>query len=202
MARTKQYVVYTREFTKGRVNSKVGVFIDEAKNAMDKTGSINGGVINHKNLAMTRTSLSLFNKLRPYSIGFDNAFDSWDRFFTDDFNLTSAMTSSFPAYDIIKKNEHQYQIQLALAGFSKGDIEVEVKENVLSIRSKDKTEEDVETDDGNVIHKGIAKRHFERTFTIADDTVVKGAELKDGLLSVELERIIPEEKKAKLIDIK
>jgi molecular chaperone IbpA len=89
-----------------------------------------------------------------------------------------------------------------LAGFSKGDIEVEVKENVLSIRSKDKTEEDVETEDGNVIHKGIAKRHFERTFTIADDTVVKGAELKDGLLSVELERIIPEEKKAKLIDIK
>jgi molecular chaperone IbpA len=89
-----------------------------------------------------------------------------------------------------------------LAGFSKGDIEVEVKENMLSIRSKDKSEEDVETEDGNVIHKGIAKRHFERTFTIADDTVVKGAELKDGLLSVELERIIPEEKKAKLIDIK
>jgi hypothetical protein len=54
MARTKQYVVYTREFTKGNVNSKVGVFIDEAKNAMDKTGSINGGVIKHKNLAMTR----------------------------------------------------------------------------------------------------------------------------------------------------
>mgnify|MGYP000313844424 CR=1 FL=1 len=68
---------------------------------------------------MTRTSLSLFNKLRPYSIGFDNAFDQWDRFFTDDFNLTSAVTSSFPAYDIIKKNDHQYQIQLALAGFCK-----------------------------------------------------------------------------------
>jgi molecular chaperone IbpA len=150
---------------------------------------------------MTRTSLSLFNKLRPYSIGFDNAFDTWDRFFTDDFNLTSAVTSSFPAYDIIKKNDHQYQIQLALAGFSKDDIEVEVKENTLSIRSVDKKEE-VETDEGDVIHKGIAKRHFERTFTIADDTVVKGAELKDGLLSVELERVIPEEKKAKLIDIK
>ena len=54
MARTKQYVVYTREFTKGNVNSKVGVFIDEAKNAMDKSGNINGGVIKHKNLAMTR----------------------------------------------------------------------------------------------------------------------------------------------------
>ena len=54
MARTKQYVVYTREFTKGNVNSKVGVFIDEAKNAMDKNGNINGGVIKFKNLAMTR----------------------------------------------------------------------------------------------------------------------------------------------------
>ena len=54
MARTKQYVVYTREFAKGRVNSKVGVFIDEAKNAMDKNGNINGGVIKFKNLAMTR----------------------------------------------------------------------------------------------------------------------------------------------------
>ena len=54
MARTKQYVVYTREFSKGRVNSKVGVFIDEAKNAMDKNGNINGGVIKHKNLSMTR----------------------------------------------------------------------------------------------------------------------------------------------------
>jgi len=153
---------------------------------------------------MTRTSLSLFNKLRPYSIGFDNAFDSWDRFFTDegDFKLTSAVTSSFPAYDIIKKNDHQYQIQLALAGFSKDDIEVEVKENILSIRSIEKKDDEVETDDGSVIHRGIAKRHFERTFTIADDTVVKSAELKDGLLSVELERIIPEEKKARLIDIK
>ena len=106
---------------------------------------------------MTRTSLSLFNKLRPYSIGFDNAFDSWDRFFTDDFNLTSAMTSSFPAYDIIKKNEHQYQIQLALAGFSKDDIEVEVKENVLSIRSKEKTDEAVDTADGNVLQKELPK---------------------------------------------
>ena len=151
---------------------------------------------------MTRTSLSLFNKLRPHSIGFDTPFDTWERFFTDDFNLIPSVTASFPAYDIIKKNDHQYQIQLALAGFSRDDIEVEVKENTLSIRTKDKKEDTVETDDGSVIHRGIAKRQFERTFVIADDTVVKGAELKDGLLSVDLERIIPEEKKAKLIDIK
>ena len=150
---------------------------------------------------MTRTSLSLFNKLRPFSIGFDNAFDSWDRFFTEDFHLHPGLNSTFPAYDIIKKNDHQYQIQLALAGFSKDDIEVESKENMLTIKSADKKEETV-TEDGDIVHKGIAKRHFERTFTIADDTVVKSAELKDGLLRIDLERIIPEEKKARTIEIK
>ena len=150
---------------------------------------------------MTRTSLSLFNKLRPFSIGFDNAFDSWDRFFTEDFNLHPGLNPTFPAYDIIKKNDHQYQIQLALAGFSKDDIEVESKENMLTIKSADKKEETV-TEDGDIVHKGIAKRHFERTFTIADDTVVKSAELKDGLLRIDLERIIPEEKKARTIKIK
>ena len=68
MARTKQYVVYTREFSKGNVNSKVGVFIDEAKNAMDKTGNINGGVIKHKNLAMTRPTPTRALLDRGYSV--------------------------------------------------------------------------------------------------------------------------------------
>ena len=145
-------------------------------------------------------NLSLFNKLRPFSIGFDNAFDTGDRFLTDDFNLRPAMTASYPAYDIIKKNDHQFQIQIALAGFSKEDIEVESKENELTIRSIITDEKD-ENDDG-VIHRGIAKRQFERTFTLADDTYIKGAELKDGLLQIDIERVIPEEKKAKLIKIK
>jgi len=78
---------------------------------------------------------------------------------------------------------------------------VESKENMLSIKSVEKKQETV-TEDGDIVHKGIAKRHFERTFTIADDTVVKGAELKDGLLRIDLERIIPEEKKARTIEIK
>jgi|TARA_R110000803_G_scaffold137220_2_gene204224 molecular chaperone IbpA len=145
-------------------------------------------------------NLSLFNKLRPFSIGFDNAFDTWDRFLTDDFNLRPAMTASYPAYDIIKKNDHQFQIQIALAGFSKEDIEVESKDNELTIRSIITDEKD-ENDDG-VIHRGIAKRQFERTFTLAEDTFIKEAELKDGLLQIDIERVIPEEKKAKLIKIK
>jgi len=146
-------------------------------------------------------NLSLFNKLRPFSIGFDNAFDTWDRFLTDDFNLRPAMTASYPAYDIIKKNDHQFQIQIALAGFSKEDIEVESKENELTIRSNITDEKD-KNENAGVIHRGIAKRHFIRTFTLADDTFIKGAELKDGLLQIDIERVIPEEKKAKLIKIK
>ena len=140
-------------------------------------------------------SLSFWSDFRPHTIGFDTIFDNLDY-------LRTVPNNNYPPYNIRKIDDEHWSIDVALAGFSKDDIEVEVKENALSIRSKDKVEEEVESDDGNVIHRGIAKRHFERTFTIADDTVVKGAELKDGLLSVELERIIPEEKKAKLIKIK
>ena len=87
---------------------------------------------------------------------------------------------------------------MAVAGFSKKDITVEHQENTLTIKSvpsESKTEEEY-------VHQGISKRNFTRTFTVADDVVVKGATLKDGMLSVELERIIPEEKKLKVIDIK
>jgi molecular chaperone IbpA len=82
------------------------------------------------------------------------------------------------------------------------DIEVEYKENQLTVKSK-KQEKPEETDeDGNMIHRGISKRMFARSFTISNDVEVKGAELKDGLLKVSLERIIPEHKKAKTIEIK
>ena len=87
---------------------------------------------------------------------------------------------------------------MALAGYSKDDIEIEVKENTLSIKSVKKEEDDkVE-----VLHRGISKRYFERSFTIAEDVKVNGAELKDGLLIVSLERVIPEHKKPRLIKIK
>ena len=88
---------------------------------------------------------------------------------------------------------------MALAGFGKKDIDVEYKDNTLTIKSIHKTDEDAK--DGT-IHKGISKRKFTRTFTLADDIEVQGAELKDGLLTVSLEKIIPEGKKARTIQIK
>ena len=88
---------------------------------------------------------------------------------------------------------------MALAGFSKDDIEVEYAENMLHIQTKKVEDKDAKE---GVIHKGISKRYFSKTFTVADDVVVNGAELKDGLLKVSMERIIPVAKKPKTIEIK
>ena len=146
---------------------------------------------------MTNRALSIFNQLRPVTVGFDNAFDHFERMF-DDFDFNTIPT--FPHYNIVKKAENKYDIEIALAGYNKKDIEVELKEGILTIKSKKDEKED--TKDGEVIHKGIAKRYFSKAFTIADDVKVKGAELKDGLLKVSMERVIPEHRKAKTIDIK
>ncbi|MFZ9999651.1 MAG: Hsp20 family protein [Holophagaceae bacterium] len=113
-------------------------------------------------------------------------------------DTASAMSDSrlnFPPYNIVKTGDYTYDIEVALAGFSKNDIEVKVEENTLSVMSLGKN------DDKNLLHRGISKRSFNRTFTIADDIVVKSAELKDGLLRVQLERVIPEEKKPRIIEI-
>ena len=131
---------------------------------------------------MTNRAISLFNQLRPVSVGFDNVFDHFERMFEDDF-ITNM--PSFPHYNIVKTGDNKY---------------VELKEGILSIKSKKEEKED--TKDGEILHKGIAKRYFSKSFTIADDVKVKGAELKDGLLKVSMERVIPEHRKAKTIDIK
>ena len=150
---------------------------------------------------MTNRNLSIFNKLRPVSVGFDSVFDHFESMFNDDFfNLSPAFTSTYPPYNITKSGENKYDVELALAGFNKKDIEVEYKENVLVVKSK--KQEEAKDEDGNIIHRGISKRMFAKSFTIANDVEVKGAELKDGLLKVSMERIIPEHKKAKTIDIK
>ena len=147
---------------------------------------------------MTNKALSIFNQLRPVTVGFDNVFDHFERMFDDDFSFQAP---TFPFYNIVKQSKNKYDIELALAGYSKDDIEVNLEEGVLTIKSKkEDTKED--TKDGEILHKGIAKRYFSKAFTIADDVEVKGAELKDGLLRVSLERIVPESKKPRTIDIK
>ena len=146
-------------------------------------------------------ALSIFNNLRPITVGFDNMFDHFEHLMDDGF-YRNGLTTNFPPYNIVKTGKETYDVELALAGFNKKDIEVQYEDNLLTVKSK-KSEKVEETDvDGNIIHRGISKRFFSKSFTIANDVEVKGAELKDGLLTVALERIIPEAKKAKTIEIK
>ena len=141
--------------------------------------------------------LSIFNQLRPVTVGFDSVFDNFERIFSDDFFNTP---SSYPAYNIVKTKDNHYDVEVALAGFNKKDIMVSYADGQLSIESvKNNQPKD---EDGNIIHRGIAKRYFKKSFSVADNCEVKSAELKDGLLRVSLERIIPEEKKPRVIDIK
>ena len=149
---------------------------------------------------MTRHELAQYTNwepFKPFSIGFDNLFNDFDRMLS----FNSSSINHYPPYNIRKINDTDYVIELAVAGFGKKDIEVKSVENTLTIKSVDKKQEVLDKDE-SVIHQGISKRSFTRSFTIADDVIVKGADLKDGLLSVSLEKIIPDEKKPKIFDIK
>ena len=146
-------------------------------------------------------AFSIFNQLRPVTVGFDNMFDHFERM-VDDHNFNEMVAVKYPPYNIVKTGNYTYDIQLALAGYGKKDIDVSFEDSVLTVKSiKDESEKEVEENDG-ILHKGIAKRMFQKSFTIAEDVEIKGAELKDGLLIVSMEKVIPEHKKARTIEIK
>ena len=141
----------------------------------------------------TSRALSLldnFNQLTPYAVGFDRIFDNLS-------TLNAAQNTGFQPYNIRKEGDYNYVIEMALAGFGKEDIEVEVADGTLSVRSVKENSEDEST-----VYRGISSRRFERKFTMADDIVVNGAKLENGMLTVELERVVPEEKKPRLIKVK
>ena len=140
------------------------------------------------------TRLSIWNDLRPFSVGFDDLFDH----FNNTLEYTVKQQTSYPPYNINKVDDLNYQIEMALAGFSKKDIEIKSALSQLTIKSV----ENDDKDEKETLHRGISKRKFSRTFTLAEDIKVNGAELKDGMLLVELEKIVPEEKKPRTIDIK
>lgn len=127
---------------------------------------------------------------------FSTSFLGFDRLF-DDFAgaMSRDKTLSYPPYNVLK-DEDIYTIEMALAGLTEEDIEVVLEDRVLTI-SYDKTDEEAD----GTLHRGIAHRSFRRSFNLADDIEIKEARLKNGLLSVVLERIIPEEKKPKRIEL-
>ena len=143
---------------------------------------------------------SIFTGLRPFTVGFDDMFNHFDHMVDHLPHLTHS--HHYPPYNIVKTGSLTYDIEVALAGYGKKDISVNFEDNILKIESvKSKEEKEVEDNDG-VLHQGIAKRSFSKSFTIAEDVEVKGAELKDGLLRVSLEKIVPDHRKARTINIK
>jgi molecular chaperone IbpA len=112
-------------------------------------------------------------------------------------HLLTATTTAFPPVNVIKTDEYNFIIELAVAGFKKDEIEITTEKNSLKVSGKKEGE-----DDRNYISKGIAGRKFSRQFVLSDTVVVKGADLADGILTVKLENVIPEEQKPRKITIK
>ena len=132
-------------------------------------------------------------RFTPFTVGFDDLFDRL-------FDMEVNTSSGYPPYNIIKSDDYNYHIEIAVAGFNKDQIEVELSDGVLTVRSKIKDHKANETQ--NIIHQGIYQRNFVRKFTLSDEIRVKSADLNDGMLKIKLEKVIPEHKKPKLITIK
>ena len=139
---------------------------------------------------MTQYDLINFDPFRNFSIGFDRMFDSLNE-------VSRINTSNFPPYNIRKVGKDKYQIEMALAGFSKSGINCELQDGLLTIKAK---KEDKDSD--NLIHQGIASRSVVRKFTLLEYIKVEGADFIDGVLKVKLFEELPEEKKIKTIKIK
>ncbi len=133
-------------------------------------------------------AMDLFND--PFFIGFNRELGRLN---------TAHKTNSqtYPPYDLLKLDEDTYRISLAIAGFSREDINISVDKGTLIIKG-----EIVEVIDAEVVHKGIAGRKFVRSFALGEYMEVTGAEMKDGMLHINVDRIIPEDKKPKTIEIK
>lgn len=140
---------------------------------------------------LTRFDTNSLAQLNRALIGFD-------RIFTDFENRHVNSTTNYPPYNVLKHDEDHFEIEIAVAGFDREDVQVEVDQNQLIIRGKRQKEDDT----SKYVHRGLATRDFERVFTLADHMEVGEAELTNGILSVKITRIIPEALKPRLISIK
>ena len=147
--------------------------------------------------------LTVFNRLRPMSIGFDSLFDHFESMFQSDF-MTG---SNYPPYNILRTPDSHYILEMAVAGFRKDEVMVSVQNNVLTVASRtvssgDNDRPDDYDDAPQLIHRGISKRYFSRDFRLADGVNVVDAKMEDGMLSITLEKEIPEAARPKMIEIK
>ena len=141
---------------------------------------------------MTNTRTFDLVPIQRYAVGFDQLFNELDRYY-----MNSAQTNTYPPYNIIRADEDTFFIEIAAAGFKEDELEVTIDQGQLVISGSA-----TRTDERNFIYKGIGMRNFSRSFRLADHIEIKGAKLADGLLTVELNRLIPEELKPRRIEIK
>jgi len=127
-------------------------------------------------------------------IGFDRMFDEMEARFVNNVN------TNYPPYNVIRESDNLYTIEVAVAGFKKDEIKVTIEDGTLSIEANKEIVEDDESAT-TYLHRGLASRAFTRSWNLAEHIKVKGAEIKDGILSVKLEREVPEELKPKIIDV-
>ena len=139
---------------------------------------------------MTHYDLINFDPFKNFSIGFDRMFDSLNE-------VSKINTSNFPPYNIRKLKDGKYQVEMALAGFSKSDIKCELQDGMLTIEAKKE-----QKDSDNLIHQGIASRSVLRKFTLSEYMKVEDADFKDGMLKIKFYQDLPDEKKPKTIKIK
>ena len=134
----------------------------------------------------------VFDPFKNLTVGFDDIFDqlsSMSKYVND--------IPNYPPYNIKKVGKDKYQLDMALAGFSKDDVKVEVNDNTLTVSASSSDKED-----DSYVHKGIAKRAFKRQWTLVEHLEVQDAKLKDGVLTVDMKLNLPEEKKPRTIKIK
>lgn len=131
-----------------------------------------------------------FDNLAKGAIGFEPLFKR-----LQEMNEYLPKIPNYPPYNIKKVDDEHFVIEMAVAGFGKSNLDIELKEGVLSVSGS------IESDNSEYLHKGIADRSFQRQWTIADHVEVKNAELVNGMLKIFLEKIVPEEQKPKKIDI-
>lgn len=131
-----------------------------------------------------------FSPYRRSSVGFDRLFDMLED------STLGQNGENYPPFDLIKLDDNSYRIEIAVAGFRRNEIEITAQQNVLIVRGQK-----AEDEGANYVHRGIANRTFERRFALADHIQVRGADLKDGMLSLDLIREIPEAMKPRKIEI-
>ncbi len=145
------------------------------------------------NGTLTRFDTNALAQLNRALVGFDRMFDTFESRFANQ------LSTNYPPHNIVRKDQHNYFIEMAVAGFTKEEISVEVEGEQITVKGERKRVD--EDENLQYIHRGLSARDFVRSFQMAEHMVVKGAVIKDGILRIDLEFIVPEDKKPRLIDI-